>query len=165
MKQSLYRLIVLAVCCGVLDQLAPGGEGGAMSKYLRMLCSLCLLLALAEPVVMLLQTGAALPERIAAYAETLTLSPNASEEAQERWDREQQRLDGAIAARQLALALQSQFSISPDDITVTVRTDASSAQLSHVSVGLSNAAVWQNSHAIEAWIEEQLGCTASVYLE
>ena len=167
MKESLFSLVALAVCCAVVEHLSPGGQGGTWSKYLRLLCSLCLLLALVEPISALLLGVADLPARIEAYLSSLSEESEYDERAQQQWSQEQQRLDCALVAAALSQGLQREFSIAAQDMTLGVGADAAGERLVSVSVGLSGSAIWQDTHAIEDWLAQQLGSsvTVTVYLK
>ena len=162
MKEYLFSLVALALCCAVVEHLSPGGQGGAWSKYLRLLCSLCLLLALVEPISALLSAGVDLPARIEDYLSSLSEEAEYREQAQQQWSQEQQRLDCALVAAALSQELQREFSIAAQDVALSVRADAAGERLVSVSVGLSGSAIWQDTHAIEGWLAQQIGSSATV---
>jgi hypothetical protein len=135
-----------------------------ITRYIRLNCSLCLLALLVRPLTAWFSSGADLPALVEDCFSSLSKTDADAESAAQRWQTEQERLGGIINAKLISQALQEQFAIPPQELTVGVYMDETGG-LQSIRIGLSGAAVWQDSHAIERWIEETLCCPAVVYIE
>lgn len=163
MERYLYGLIALAVVCGIVEQLCPA----IMAKHMRLLTGICLLFALLSPIQGLYESGVRLPDALSDLLDFMISDGRADalEHAEERWQEELLSLDAANVVRTLSLALQERFGIAASDITVGVTLNEAGDALSRVSVGLSGHAIWQDTHAIEAYIRQILGCEVLVYIQ
>lgn len=166
MREYIIGLLALAVCCAVVELLSPEGEGGGIARHIKLMTGLCLLCVLATPIVSLLRAGADLPARLeAALSDWLSIRDQADKDFSDRWQEEYEQLDVTFASQTIAGMLQDKFLIAAGDISVEVVPDESQSLISHVRVALSGRAIWQNTHEIEAFIGETLGCECIIYIE
>ncbi len=164
MSAYLWQLMALAILCGVGGLLLPGGENGAYGKHWRLLCGVSLALLLLSPLSSLARGGLDLAAYVRAYVEEVQKNADAlQEEASDRLDVAQ--MDAQLAAGMLRETLCAQFSIEREEITVSVRLSESGEALDSVYIGLSGRAIWQDTGAMQAWIDDALGCRAQIYLE
>ncbi|MBE6660959.1 MAG: hypothetical protein E7605_06105 [Ruminococcaceae bacterium] len=166
MKEYIIGLFALALCCAVVELLSPEGEGGGIARHIKLMTGLCLLCVLVTPVVSLLRSGIDLPGRLeAALSDWLAIRDQADKDFSDRWQEEYEQMDAAFASQTIAVMLRDEFSIAEGDVCVEVMPNADQTRISHVRVGLSGRAIWQNTHEIERFIIETFGCECTIYIE
>ena len=158
-------LLSLAVCCAAVELLTPSGEGGGVAGHVRFMSGLCLLCVLVTPLTQLLVDGSLADRMEGAINDWLDEGERAQEEYSDRWEEQLEEMDAVYAEACLASLLQQKFEIAAEDLTVRVETDGTGETISAVRIGLSGRAVWINTHEMEAYIEEMLGCECTTYLE
>ena len=160
-----WGLLAVSVCCAAVEFLTPSGEGGGVAGHVRFMSALCLLCVMVTPLTPLLAEGN-LADRIeGAIDDWLDEGERAQEEYGGRWEEQLEEMDAAYAQACLASLLQQKFEIAAEDVAVRVETDGTGETISVVYIRLSGRAVWLNTHAMEAYIEEMLGCECTTYLE
>ena len=166
MREYIIGLLALAVCCAVVELLSPEGEGGGIARHIKLMTGLCLLCVLATPIVSLLRAGADLPARLeAALSDWLAIREEADRDFSDLFREEWEQLDLSLASQTVVGMLREKFDIADGDVSVEVLLDEEQTRISCVRVALSGRAIWQNTHEIEAFIGETLGCECIIYIE
>ena len=163
MEQGFWRLLALSLTCGVGGHLLPGGEGGAYGKHWKLLCGVCLLLVLLEPLLGLANGTQSVQQAIQEMVRQAQ-DEAASYDTQPKREQSIKDLDAALAAEALRVGLCEQFSIRVEDVTVSVRLTPDGEQIAMVNVGLSGEAIWKDSHAMTDWIQRQTQSEVRIYL-
>lgn len=165
MRNYLMGLLVLALCCAVVELLSPAGEGNGIGKHVKLMSALCLLCVLTQPLTQLLREGATLPERLQGWVDGISPGDGESDEQYaERWEEECERLDVSLAAETVAELLETEFGLAAADCRVELILSESNT-ISKVRVALSGQAIWVNTHEMETYIERMLGCPSMIYIE
>ena len=166
MREYIIGLLALAVCCAVVELLSPEGEGGGIARHIKLMTGLCLLCVLATPIVSLLRAGADLPARLeAALSDWLAIREEADRDFSDLFREEWEQMDLSLASQTVVGMLREKFDIADGDVSVEVLLDEEQTRISCVRVALSGRAIWQNTHEIEAFIGETLGCECIIYIE
>lgn len=160
MQTYLGKLIATALLCGLCARLAPKGNGG-FARHIRLIGSVCLALTLTLPLQTLIDGGKTLSEALHDWL--CSIDQDSLTENAEHADTT--RLDGNFAALGVSQLLCTEFSLDPTQVSVSVRLNDDATALACVKIGLSGSAVWQDSHKIEEWVAQTLGCEAVVYIE
>ena len=156
----------MAVCCALVELFSPEGEGGGISRHVKMLSGVCLLLVLWTPLSALLRGGGDLPERLANAIENwLREGEEQQEDFSQIWQGEQERRDLMYASEMIKELLIDQFEISGEDISVQVETDEARERISLVCVALRGQAIWLDTHKMQSYLNEILQCESMIYLE
>lgn len=158
MKEYLWQLIAFSALCGICAYLCPGGESGGYGRQMRLLSGVCMLLLLLSPVRQLAQGSVDIAGALREYFSSLEEQSEPKEDAY-------MQIDANLAAYATKQGLCEAFALSADDITVGVRLDGAREKIEFVSIGLSGQAIWQDSHAMEEWVQKNIGCQAEVYLK
>ena len=162
MKEYLLGLFVLAICCSVVELMSAQGGLAGHVKLMSALCVLCVMIA---PVSSLLQKGVALPELLEERTQQWLDSLQAREEDYEqRWQEEGERLDIDLAGRTVAQMICQRFSLQESDCQVEITPNESKTGISEVRVALSGRAKWTNTHQIQQYLEQTLGCSSTIYV-
>lgn len=166
MRGYVIGLFGLAVCCALVELFSPEGEGGGISRHVKMLSGVCLLLVLWTPLSALLRGGGDLPERLANAIENwLSEGEERQEDFSQIWQGEQERLDLMYASETIKQLLIDRFEISDEDITVQVETDETGERMSLVRIALRGQAIWRDTHQMQSYLNEILQCESMIYLE
>ena len=161
MREYLWELIAMAVVCGICTRLAPGGEGG-FGRPMRLMCGVCLALTLLSPWRTLAEGGLHPGE---ALLNLIDAAQRESEKEQASPDMSYATVDGNLAAYQIRRALCDEFALDPAQVSLRVQLSERMDAVTLVRIGLSGDAIWCDSHALEAWVRQTLGCEAVVYIE
>lgn len=161
MREYLWKLIAMAVVCGICTRLAPGGEGG-FSRPMRLMCGVCLALTLLSPWRELADGGLHIGD---ALLNLIDAAEREREEQQPSPEMSYATVDGNLAAYQIRQALCDEFQLNPAHVVLRVRLSERMDAVALVRIGLSKDAIWCDSHALEAWVRQTLGCEAVVYIE
>ena len=165
MQSYLISLVTAALIAALVGILAPEGERGGLAKHMKLIASLFLICVLIAPLKGLTNTlqglidgnwEISLPNGELGKDELQSDAEKALDEASEQY-----------CADALGNALCTQFSLSASDVRCTVdweRTDGESRP-ARVTVLLSGRAIWQDTHAIEAYVNDLLGCECITAIE
>ncbi len=166
MRGYVIGLFGLAVCCALVELFSPEGEGGGISRHVKMLSGVCLLLVLWTPLSALMRGGGDLSGRLANAIENwLREGEEQQEDFSQIWQGEQERLDLMYASEMIKELLIDQFEISGEDISVQVETDEAGERISLVCVALRGQAIWLDTHKMQSYLNEILQCESTIYLE
>ena len=158
-------VLAFAICCCVVELLTPSGEGGGVAGHVKWMSGVCFLCVLVIPLSQIMAEGN-LSGRIEQMIDDwLSLGEQAQEEYNDRWEEQYEEMDAAYAEASLSYLLQERFAIAPEDVTVCVQADEAGERIVSVHVGLSGRAVWLNTHEIETYIEQMLGCECTAYIK
>ena len=163
MGEGFWRLLALALVCGVGGHLLPSGEGGAYGKHWKLLCGVCLLVVLLDPL-RTLAGGAQGIYDVLRDAVQQAGDESASYDTRQLQEQSIRNLDAALAAEAIRAGVCEQFSMASEDVTLGVRLSEDGQRIEAVNVGLSGAAIWQDSHAIRDWIAQWTDGTVRIYL-
>ena len=158
MGEYFWSLIAFSVLSSICVCLCPGGERGGYGQSLRFLSGICLLLLLLSPIRQLAQSGLDIAGAVRSYFASFETPSDPKEEIYAQ-------MDANLTAYAIKQGLCEHFALSAEDLTVGVRMDAAMERIDKVTVGLSGDAIWQNSHAMEEWVEKNIGVQAEVYLK
>ena len=164
MQAYLITLIAASMTVTLISLLFPSGERGGLLPYLRLFTALFLLCVLISPIrgaIMslhdLLEGELTVPGIESPpedpYREELELAMNAA--------------STEYFAQALTRMLESRFGIEIGQIRCHVdwRLDSGQLSPSRVTVILSGRAIWKDAGAIEAYVENLLGCECDSAIE
>lgn len=163
MQQYLMGLFTLALCCAVVELLAPAGEGGGIARHIKLMSALCLLCTLTAPLISLLQNSDAWSDLLEDWLEGWTETEENTQQWQDRWQAESEALDITYAEQVVAEMICTKFALETKDVHLELVADG--ATVSEVRVALSGKAIWVDTHRIEAYIKETFGWQSTIYME
>ena len=153
MKEYIVSLITAALVAALIGVLSPEGEGGGLSRHMRLLCTLFLLCVIVAPL------GGALGTLSDALGDTLA-PPDANGGSAEDY---QAQLDEALSsaakpyfAELLIKSIEKEFSIPTGEVRCAIRWGEESPE--RISIILSGSAIWQDPAPIEQFVRETIGC-------
>lgn len=162
-------IFVLCLVCALIEWLSPAGEGDGIARHIRLLTGLCLLSALLRPAMTLADTLRDLPARLEDWLDAGGFSAPTDDSSSgiysERWQRESEALDKRYAAAQIGAMLREKFSLPENECRVSVTLSESGDAIDEVYVTLSGRAIWQNTHAMEAFVKDTFGCPCVIYVD
>ena len=161
-----WGLLAFALCCAAVELLTPSGEGGGVAGHIKWMSALCLLCVLITPIAKAFSEGGDLIGRLgAAIDDWLAEGERTQDEYDEYWQEQYEQLDIRYAESAVCSMIQQRFEISPQELQVELQVDEQKTRITAVRVGLSGRAVWLNTHEIEAYIEQALGCECTTYIK
>lgn len=157
-----YALILTAVAAAVVELMIPEGK---LSGTVKGAVGLCLLLALLNPI----KEGVAVIRQMADGEISPPWTGEDAPDAENYQDVLRDEL-AALGEKEVSAwvsdTLRDTFGIAVENhtctVTMTVEEDGITPAVGHVTVVLSGVAIFENPHAIEAYISERLGCTCAV---
>ena len=159
-------LMAAAVCCAAVELLTPAGEGGGVSGHMKWMSGLCLLCVLITPICQLLSGGEGVLDRLEqALDDWLAEGEKAEEEYADQWQDQYEGMDIVYAQASISALLQQKFEIAEKEVNVRLEVDEAAERITAVSVGLSGQAKWVNTHELEAFVEQMLGCECTAYIK
>ncbi len=159
MKEFLITLMAVAILVGVVGMLTPDGN---LAKYVRFAGMLCLLCALASPIVTVLS---ALTDGDGFAEEILG---DIGEKEEERYDEiyNNTLMDGSAkyAEEVMKSELTQQFSLPKDSLSVSVELVMENElyQIERVMVVLGEQAVFVDPRQVISFVNERWNCTCTV---
>lgn len=163
MTQYLMGLFTLALCCAVVELLAPAGEGGGIARHIKLMSALCLLCTLISPLISLLQDGGELPRIWEDWLAQWTDTDEDAEEWKDRWQAESEELDIAYAQQMVADMIREEFGLEASSVRVELVVDVETVR--EARVALSGKAIWVDTHRMEAYVHDTFGWQSTVYIE
>lgn len=160
MQQYLIQILTVSLLCGLIEHLTPAGEREGLRRAVRLLTALCLLCLMIAPL-----------RRVRDFFTSFDLGAWAWElesGAQEEYERLMEEKLTAVTREQLRkellTMLSEQFDIGADDCTLTLEFDetAETTTVRQVWISLHGKAVLRDPRAIEAAVEDALGCECTV---
>lgn len=156
MKEYIFSLIGASIICALIGLFLPPS---GVSKYVRLLCSFCVLCVIAAPISGVFCGG----------IEDIFYIPIYENDAQKDAQDKYYHVLTELSERELCLRLTElickEFSISAENIEVSAeaveRDGVFSAE--RICVGLFGAAVLADPYDIEAFVESLVGCDCDVY--
>lgn len=164
MKEYVISLLAAALVAALIGVLAPAGEGGGLSRHLRLLTSLFLITVIILP----LKDTLGAVEGILDGSPTLPeLDGSAEEEYRKELDEALASSSKAYFASLLTEKLEEEFSIPEGEVRCAIRwsEDEKEARPERISVILSGSAIWEDPAKIEAFVQEQVGCECVTAIE
>ncbi len=155
MRNFCITLIAVAIINGVLGMISPEGD---IKKYIRLVGSIGLLLAIVLPLYTVIVDGGIDLDPL--------FSPDRSED-----EKYEDIYEGALseggrveAQRVIKNSISGELNMDPEDFDVFVEIDGSSGsiKISSVSVLLHTSAIFVDHREISAFINESLDCPCSV---
>jgi len=156
MKEYIVSLIVAALVAALVTALSPEGEGGGLSRHLRLLCTLFLLCVIVAPL------GGVLGTLSDALGGTLT-PPEAGGDTEDYQSQLDQALSDAAKpyfANLLIEAIEKEFAIPTGEVRCAIRwrEGESGATPERISIILSGSAIWKDPSPIEKFVRDRVGC-------
>jgi hypothetical protein len=165
MQQYLMGLFTLALCCAVVELLAPAGEGGGIARHIKLMSALCLLCTLISPLISLLQNGGELPKIWEDWFKEWTDTDENTEQWEDRWQEESEGLDIAYAQLMVADMIREEFGLEASDVRVELLLDEDEGSVKEARVALTGKAIWVDTHAMETYIKDTFGWQSTIYME
>ena len=152
MKGYIISVIGISIIGSVISMLSPDGEGGGISKHIRLVYGLCVVIVCINPINEMIN-----------YINELDivsiLEPTESES-----DRYEEIFDGAYEAAEvdnlkngIKQILNDRFGIDGSECKVSVTLNEN-REFSRVIITLFGSAVWKNTNEIEAYLGNILRC-------
>ena len=160
MDGYVLTLIGAAMISALVGVLAPAGS---TAKYVKLITSLFLICVLISPVKGLIVGLRELIDGELSFSQE-------QEEAEEDFRLQTEALTNETAklyfTDMLTDRILSRFSISPDELRCAVDWSTDSAPMpTRITVFLSGRAIWQDTHAIEAFVTELIGVPCQSAIE
>lgn len=163
MQQYLMGLFTLALCCAVVELLAPAGEGGGIARHIKLMSALCLLCTLISPLISLLQNGGELARIWEDWFKGWTDTDENTEQWEDRWQEESEQLDITYAEQVVAEMICTKFGLEAENVQVELISDGTTVR--EARVALTGKAIWVDTHRMEAYIKDTFGWQGTIYME
>jgi hypothetical protein len=164
---KILTFIPYKIICAILGKRK---RSGCLTRLLGALvglaCGLIGVIVLITPVCQLLSGGEGVLDRLEqALDDWLAEGEKAEEEYADQWQDQYEGMDIVYAQASISALLQQKFEIAEKEVNVRLEVDEAAERITAVSVGLSGQAVWVNTHELEAYVEQILGCVCTTYIE
>ena len=160
-----YAFILTAVVAVTVEMLTPAGEGGRLGSHVRFIAGLCLLIALIQP----LREGISILRSVADGRVSWPweeMIPEAETDYEAILRDELTSLGKMEAEAWVSAVLMERFGIPKENhtctVTVSLGDDGMTPVIDGVTILLTGASIFQNPHAIEAYITDRLRCSCTV---
>ena len=167
MKAYILPILSASLIAGVIEHLAPKGEGGRMAAHVRLIAGLFLLVTLLNPLregILFLKSAAE-----GNLADRLTeVLPEASAKDYEEVFLGVLADTGVLETEAWVLsALETVFHIPPTAcaVEVTCEAEGNTLALREVRIALRGEFMWEDPHPIEAYMSAQLQCPCYVTVQ
>lgn len=164
MKEYIVSLFAAALVAALIGVLSPEGEGGGISKHMRLLTALFLLCVIVAPIGGLIGTL----EGVLDGTESL---PGVEGDAEEGYREELENALSSAAkpyfANLLIEAVKKEFSIPDGEVRCAIRwrDGEGSATPERISIILSGSSIWRDPSEIEKFVRERVGCECVTAIE
>lgn len=164
MKEYIVSLFAAALVAALIGVLSPEGEGGGISKHMRLLTALFLLCVIVAPIGGLIGTL----EGMLDGTESL---PGLEGDAEEGYREEMENALSSAAkpyfANLLIEAVKKEFSIPDGEVRCSIRwrDGESGATPDRISIILSGSSIWKDPSGIEKFVRERVGCECVTAIE
>lgn len=168
-KNYMFAVILTAIVAAIAELMTPQGEGGGLSGHIRLIASLCILVALIKPI----SNGMALLKE---YAQNGSFNYSISEDPS-NIDREEGYenvfFDEVLTISEsefisaVKAELLTKFSIPPEECRIipSVSYVKPSINIEHLTVVLKNTSIFKDPHEISEYISSLFGCECTVAIE
>ena len=156
MREYIFSIIGASLIAAVITLFLP--EGREISKYVKLLVSLAVICVIANPF-----GNSSGKLEISEFFSSLI--PEQSVGGEEKYYGVLTDIGERELEKKLQTLICEKFSISADDIEITVEAHEENGVLTldRVAVGLYRAAVLKNPYEIEEYVSELVGCDCETY--
>lgn len=155
MKGYILSIICICVVGSVVSVLSLDGSGGGISKHIKLIFGLCVILVCIEPIKDGIEylKGADL-------SQSILPSDSDADKYEDIFKSSYTAAEVEILKNGIKNVLAEKFGIdgSECDISISLITADRGSSLSRVLITLYGSAVWQDTAAIEAYLSQLLGC-------
>ena len=164
MTSYILTLLSASLAAGVIELLAPKGDGGRIASYVRMVSGLFLLIALLAPLkagLEILQSVAA--GDLAGFIEEHIPTPE-PEDYQNVFSSTLTSIGRQETEAWVTDSLETVFGIPPQNCAVeaVMESDGETMTLREIRIGLSGKHALENPHPLEAYYSERFQCPCYV---
>ena len=152
MRGYILSIICISVIGSVISMLSPDGEGGGISKHIKLIFGLCVVIVCINPI-----------NDIVNYINELDFD-SIIERPESESEKYSEIFDGAYESAEtdnlkngIKQILSDRFDIDGSECKVSVTLTENRA-LSRVVITLYGGAVWKNTNEIEDYLKNLLGC-------
>jgi hypothetical protein len=155
MKEYVISIIVVSIIGSVVSVIAPEGEGGGLSRHVRLAVGVCIILVCFAPTVRAVEwlgefdIGSVLPD-----------DGENAEQYESIFDRAYSEAEIDNLCEGIKSVVAQKFGLDPLSFKVSVRLngDEGEKSLSRVTLTLYGSAIWADTGAIEEYLSSLLGC-------
>lgn len=155
MEQYVYSIIIVSIIGSVISLIAPEGEGGGLSRYVKLAAGVCVILVCFAPAVEAIEwirgfdIEAALPDLEDNYEEYESIFNSAYSDAE---------VDNLCDGIKTVVA--EKYGLDPTCFTVSVKLsgEGDEKRLARVTLTLYGSAIWADTGEIERYLSMMLGC-------
>ena len=164
MNTYLFAFVATALVVALCRILAPDSGGEGLSKHLRLLTALLLVVALLSPIRSLIDGAQRL---INGELELPWIERPTEEDYTEDLQGALDAASASYVADMLTQTVEEHFAISRGDVRCTIEWERHGEQLSpkQVTVILSGSAIWKDPEEIEQFVTALLGCACVSAIE
>ncbi len=155
MKEYLMTLTAVSLWSGLVGMISPEGD---MKKYVRLLCTLCFLCIMVQPLIPLLS------EDRDPLGELISAGEGNGEQYEEIYENTLLSGGRSYAESVIEAQLESAFSLPSKSLTVraTVKTEGDTTELTEITVLLRDAAVFADPKEITDYVNQSFHCPCTV---
>ena len=155
MKQYVISMIIVSLVGSIVSVLAPDGEGGGLSRHVRLAAGVCIILVCFAPTVQAIEWLRDL--------DIDSVLPNVDESADEYesiFDSTYSEAEIDNLCEGIKKVVSERWGLDPLSFKVSVKLDGEgeSRRLSRVTLTLYGSAIWADTGEIEAYLGSLLGC-------
>lgn len=170
MKNYLISVITVAICASLAGYMTVDNDkgGNGISKDLRMLSSICILLAVILPLSPLISNIGDISAKLESTLEILKFKTIEGAD-KEKYEKifNSQLLDISVSEAENTVRdlIVQKFNISDEDCFIEITLNGNSDREQYfekITVTLRGQAIWNDPYAIEEYIESTIGCECDV---
>lgn len=164
MKEYIISLITAALIAALIGVLTPNGEGGGLSRHMRLLTALFLLCVIIAPLGGILSS---LEDMLDGKAPFPEIGEGAVEDYREQFAQALSSASKPYFASLLVDAIKQEFSIPDGEVRCAIRWNDTedTPTPERISIILSGSAIWKDPASIEAFVRERIGCECVTAIE
>ncbi|MBE6601631.1 MAG: hypothetical protein E7637_03890 [Ruminococcaceae bacterium] len=164
MKAYFISLLAAALALAAVGILFPEGDGGGISKHLRLTAALVWLCVLISPVCGAIQS---VRDRWNNLFSLSFSKEEAKKDYQDRFDEALQNASAEYFCDMLTQTLEAEFEITPGELRCHVSWETENGELtpSKITLLLSGKAIWKSPHELEDFVTNLVGCNCVTAIE
>ncbi len=155
MKEYLVTLTAVSLWSSLIGMISPEGD---MKKYIRLLCTLCFLCIMAQPLIPLLS------EERDFFGEIIQRGEESGEQYEQIYESTLLSGGQSYAESVIEAQLVQRFSLPAEALTVrtTLNTEGETVILAQITVLLRDEAIFADPREITDYVNESFQCPCTV---
>ena len=155
MKEYLFSIIIVSIIGSVVSVLSPEGEGGGLSRHVKLAAGVCVILVCFAPAVNAIEWV-----RDFDIESVLPDAEGDKTEYESIFDSTYSDAETDLLCEGIKAMVAERSGLDPLSFTVSVRLsgEGNDRRLSRVTLTLYGSAIWADTGEIERYLSSALGC-------